>query len=146
MGCGMWDPSQSFNLGHVTLKPLPLYGGTFQVCSGKFSFPSAFSPSNLGRQLIRRLLTRDVSSRLSSSGVRADKWFTGVDWEATIRKECPPPSSIRVKGRTDVSYFDTEWLELEAHHFSSSPPCNSSPPNDDADGGVQKHRDDWTDF
>lgn len=67
--------------------PLGIYE---KILNGKFSFPNHID--FVAKDLIRRLLTSDLSNRLGNlkegaRGVRSHRWFEGVDWGMVIRKE-----------------------------------------------------------
>ncbi|GAA5958760.1 hypothetical protein JCM3765_006027 [Sporobolomyces pararoseus] len=71
--------------------PLEIYE---KILAGKFSVPPHIDP--VAKDLIRRLLTADLTKRLGNlSGgaqdVKAHRWFEGVDWDAVKRKEIRAP-------------------------------------------------------
>ncbi|GAA5913063.1 uncharacterized protein JCM6883_000505 [Sporobolomyces salmoneus] len=71
--------------------PLEIYE---KILAGKFKVPPHVDP--VARDLIRRLLTADLTKRLGNlSGgakdVKAHRWFEGVDWDAVTRKEIMAP-------------------------------------------------------
>ncbi|GAA5872882.1 hypothetical protein JCM16303_006864 [Sporobolomyces ruberrimus] len=71
--------------------PLEIYE---KILAGKFSVPPHIDP--VAKDLIRRLLTADLTKRLGNlSGgaqdVKAHQWFEGVDWDAVQRKEIRAP-------------------------------------------------------
>lgn len=73
--------------------PLGIYE---KILNGKFSFPPHID--FVAKDLIKRLLTADLSKRLGNlkagtEDIKNHRWFDGVDWEAVKRKEirvsCP---------------------------------------------------------
>ncbi|GAA6063530.1 hypothetical protein JCM10212_006703 [Sporobolomyces blumeae] len=71
--------------------PLEIYE---KILTGKFQGPNHVDP--VAKDLIRRLLTADLTKRLGNlSGgaedVKMHRWFEGVDWEAVRRKEIRAP-------------------------------------------------------
>lgn len=76
--------------------PLEIYE---KILQGKFAVPAHIDP--VAKDLIRRLLTADLTQRLGNlkNGARDvmnHPWFEGVDWAAVERKE------IRVSRLCDV--------------------------------------------
>jgi len=67
--------------------------------------------SQEARALLTGLLERNPDKRMQDAKViKAHPYFKGVDWEAIERKEVPPPFVPNVKGKTDTSQVDVEFL------------------------------------
>ncbi|GAA6005845.1 hypothetical protein JCM11491_004031 [Sporobolomyces phaffii] len=86
--------------------PLEIYE---KILAGKFSVPPHIDP--VARDLIRRLLTADLTKRLGNlSGgaqdVKAHRWFEGVDWDAVKRKEIRAPIIPETQIPGDSSNFE----------------------------------------
>ena len=66
--------------------PLEIYE---KILTGKFAFPPHVD--FVAKDLIRRLLTADLSKRLGNlkdgaSDIKNHRWFEGVDWDLVERK------------------------------------------------------------
>ncbi|KAI8927990.1 hypothetical protein BC831DRAFT_450572 [Entophlyctis helioformis] len=64
--------------------------------------------------LLQKLLTKDPARRLGGGkndamDVKQHPFFAGVDWDAMLRLEIPPPFRPTVKSPTDTSNFDEEF-------------------------------------
>ncbi|GAA5878131.1 hypothetical protein JCM1840_002251 [Sporobolomyces johnsonii] len=71
--------------------PLEIYE---KILTGKFGVPHHIDP--VAKDLIRRLLTADLTKRLGNlkngaQDVKNHQWFEGVDWDAVKRKEIRAP-------------------------------------------------------
>lgn len=67
--------------------PLGIYE---KILNGKFGFPPHID--FVAKDLIKRLLTADLSKRLGNlhdgaDGIKNHRWFEGVDWTAVERKQ-----------------------------------------------------------
>ncbi|KAJ1548811.1 Serine/threonine kinase [Cladochytrium tenue] len=79
-------------------------------------------PSNMPKDtltLLQGLLKRDPTRRLGGGRLDAEEvkrhpYFAGVDWDAFMRKEVPPPWKPTIKSPTDVSNFDAEFTKERA--------------------------------
>jgi len=75
-------------------------------------FPSSFSPSV--KDLLNRLFEKDPTKRLGVNGakdVKSHPWFTGLKWEALLKKEIRPPFIPKLSGELDLSNFDPEFTD-----------------------------------
>ncbi|GAA5986373.1 hypothetical protein JCM11641_005359 [Rhodosporidiobolus odoratus] len=86
--------------------PLEIYE---KILQGRFGMPAHIDP--LARDLIRRLLTADLSKRLGNlkggaQDVKSHPWFEGVDWEAVERKEIRAPIIPLTSVPGDCSNFE----------------------------------------
>ncbi|GAA5935726.1 cAMP-dependent protein kinase [Sporobolomyces koalae] len=86
--------------------PLEIYE---KILAGKFSVPPFIDP--VAKDLIRRLLTADLTKRLGNlSGgaqdVKAHPWFEGVDWIAVSKKHIRAPIIPETHIPGDSSNFE----------------------------------------
>ncbi|GAA5852113.1 hypothetical protein JCM8547_000161 [Rhodosporidiobolus lusitaniae] len=86
--------------------PLEIYE---RILQGRFGVPAHIDP--LAKDLIRRLLTADLSKRLGNlkggaADVRNHPWFEGVDWAAVERKEIRAPIIPLTSIPGDCSNFE----------------------------------------
>ncbi|GAA6016733.1 hypothetical protein JCM10207_000163 [Rhodosporidiobolus poonsookiae] len=86
--------------------PLEIYE---KILQGRFGVPAHVDP--LAKDLIRRLLTADLSKRLGNlkggaQDVKNHPWFEGVDWSAVSRKEIRAPIIPLTAIPGDVSNFE----------------------------------------
>ncbi|GAA5831550.1 hypothetical protein JCM11251_000745 [Rhodosporidiobolus azoricus] len=86
--------------------PLEIYE---KILQGRFGVPSHVDP--LAKDLIRRLLTADLSKRLGNlkggaQDVKTHPWFEGVDWAAVERKEIRAPIIPHTSIPGDCSNFE----------------------------------------
>jgi len=80
-----------------------------KIMNDKLVFPPHVSPE--ARSLLTALLERNPDKRLQDPKIiKAHPYFKGLDWEKVVRKECNPPFVPNVKGKTDVSQVDDEFL------------------------------------
>uniref|UniRef100_A0A3P8WG88 protein kinase C n=1 Tax=Cynoglossus semilaevis TaxID=244447 RepID=A0A3P8WG88_CYNSE len=82
------------------------------IVNDEVRYPRFLSTEAIG--IMRRLLRRNPERRLGSGekdaeDVKKQPFFRGVDWEALLRKKVTPPFVPTIKGRNDVSNFDTEF-------------------------------------
>ncbi|KAJ2787792.1 cAMP-dependent protein kinase catalytic subunit [Coemansia interrupta] len=80
-----------------------------KILGGKLVFPAFFSPA--AKDLIRRLLTADVSKRLGNlqgegEDVKAHAWFSMIDWQVLVQKRIPPPIVPPHRHPGDTCNFD----------------------------------------
>ena len=84
--------------------------GIYQkILLGKVEFPRHFDAQ--AKDLIRKLINLDLSKRIGTLKGRAydiqkHKWFKGIDWEAMLRKEIPPPIVPEVRHPADTRNFE----------------------------------------
>ncbi|KAM0787192.1 hypothetical protein ACM66B_006435 [Microbotryomycetes sp. NB124-2] len=86
--------------------PLEIYE---RILHNRFSFPPHVD--SVGRDLIRRLLTADLTKRLGNlkhgaRDVKYHHWFEGVDWAAVEHKRIRAPIIPVAAGAGDVSNFE----------------------------------------
>ncbi|GAA6030574.1 hypothetical protein JCM8097_006215 [Rhodosporidiobolus ruineniae] len=86
--------------------PLEIYE---KILQGRFGVPAHVDP--LAKDLIRRLLTADLSKRLGNlkggaQDVKNHPWFEGVDWAAVERKEIRAPIIPHTSIPGDCSNFE----------------------------------------
>lgn len=103
----------------------PFYTNTREELFDKIKFgtpkyPSKMSPS--AKDLLTGLFNKDPEQRLGSgsSGARSIKahpWFSGINWDAFLRREVKPPFVPVIKGELDVSNFDTEFTETNIESY-----------------------------
>lgn len=87
-------------------------------------------PSHMGasaKSLCQGLLLRDPSRRLgreSEEEVKAHEFWCKLDWDAVFQRRIAPPFKPDVSSRSDVKYFEKEFVELPAinSEFNSSMP------------------------
>ncbi|KAI5076604.1 hypothetical protein GOP47_0008669 [Adiantum capillus-veneris] len=90
--------------------------GTYQkILAGKLVFPPHFSRS--AKDLIRKLLTADLSKRLGclkggADDIKNHSWFANVDWDNVLKKRESPPIRPKVAGPDDTSNFE-DYSSLE---------------------------------
>jgi len=80
-----------------------------QIMSGKVSFPPHVDP--IAKDLIRRLLTADLSKRLGNlrngaTDVKRHPWFEGVSWGSVTRREIGAPIIPRAASAGDTIHFE----------------------------------------
>ncbi|KAJ3386805.1 Serine/threonine kinase [Lobulomyces angularis] len=79
-------------------------------------------PPNLPREtfaILNQLLNRNPARRLGGGKMDAEEvkkhpYFNGVDWNAILSKQIPPPWKPTIKSPTDVSNFDSEFTKEKA--------------------------------
>lgn len=82
------------------------------ILKGKLNLPAYLTAE--ARDLIRRLMKRQVSQRLGSgpadgAEIRAHPFFKNVNWEDVIARRLDPPIKPILKSDDDVSQFDTKF-------------------------------------
>ncbi|ODV59242.1 serine/threonine protein kinase SCH9, partial [Ascoidea rubescens DSM 1968] len=97
----------------------PFYAETNQqmyknIAYGRVRFPrGALSPE--GRQFVKGLLNRNPVNRLGSNGdvaeLKAQPFFSDIDWNLLVQKKIPPPYKPPLRNETDVSNFDPEFTQ-----------------------------------
>ena len=84
-----------------------------RILRGKFNMPNFVTRD--AADLIRRLLRKPVDRRLGSvngaADVKAHAFFRGVDWDAVVNKEVPPPwvPVLQSEDDADTSQFDPKF-------------------------------------
>jgi len=80
-----------------------------KIMNDKLVFPPQVPQD--ARGLLSALLDRSPEKRLQDpKAIKAHPYFKGVDWEKIVRKEVDPPFVPDVKGKTDTSQVDREFL------------------------------------
>ena len=77
---------------------------------GSIKYPDYFTPS--AKDLLNGLFLKNPEKRLGSGpdgikNIKTHLWFSGVNYDAFLRKEVKPPFIPVIKGEFDVSNFDT---------------------------------------
>jgi len=90
---------------------------------GLIKFPSNFSPSL--KDLLQGLFQKDPQQRLGggaegAKAIKSHPWFSGVDWNAYLRKEVRAPFIPVIRDELDVSNFDPEFTETAIESYKSS--------------------------
>ncbi|KAL8283526.1 hypothetical protein RQP46_005629 [Phenoliferia psychrophenolica] len=86
--------------------PLEIYE---KILTGKFAFPPHVD--FVAKDLIRRLLTADLSKRLGNlkdgaEDIKNHRWFEGVDWDLVERKAIKAPIIPQTSTPGDTSNFE----------------------------------------
>ncbi|XP_062540348.1 ribosomal protein S6 kinase beta-1-like [Armigeres subalbatus] len=84
------------------------------ILKGRLNIPAFLS--NESRDLIRRLLKRQISMRLGSGSmdgiaVRKHPFFKNVDWDDVLARRVDPPIKPFLQGEDDVSQFDSKFTK-----------------------------------
>ncbi|XP_058124361.1 ribosomal protein S6 kinase beta-2 [Anopheles ziemanni] len=84
------------------------------ILKDKLNIPGYLTPDS--RDLIRRLMKRQVSQRLGSGptdgqAVRAHPFFKNVNWEDVVARRLEPPIKPVLASEDDVSQFDTKFTK-----------------------------------
>jgi len=87
---------------------------------GTIKYPETFSASV--KDLLNGLFNKDPDKRLGSgpegaTKIRNHPWFSGVNYDAYLRKEIKPPFTPVIKGEFDVSNFDPEFTETAVESY-----------------------------
>lgn len=81
-----------------------------RVLKGKISFPSKFDKT--GRDMVRKLLTADVSKRLVDPvDIRKHTFLEGINFDAVFERRAIPPHKPTIGEAGDCHYFD-EYPDL----------------------------------
>lgn len=80
-----------------------------KILTGKFTFPSYFSTA--ARDLIKRLLTADLTRRLGTlvggvGDVKGHPWFRGINWEVISKRSKKAPILPTILSNDDTQNFD----------------------------------------
>ena len=76
-----------------------------RVQKGKFSFNKKFD--NEVKDLVKKLLTADVSKRLTSpTEIRAHPWFADIQFDRVASRRMVPPHVPSIGEPGDTHYFD----------------------------------------
>lgn len=84
------------------------------ILRGKLNLPAYLTPD--ARDLIRRLMKRQVSLRLGSDSydgqaVRSHPFFKFVNWDDVLARRLDPPIKPVLRSDDDVSQFDTKFTK-----------------------------------
>uniref|UniRef100_A0A182RU24 Ribosomal protein S6 kinase n=1 Tax=Anopheles funestus TaxID=62324 RepID=A0A182RU24_ANOFN len=84
------------------------------ILKDKLNIPGYLTPDS--RDLIRRLMKRQVSQRLGSGptdgqAVRAHPFFKNVNWDDVVKRRLDPPIKPVLASEDDVSQFDTKFTK-----------------------------------
>ncbi|XP_070492020.1 ribosomal protein S6 kinase beta-2 [Chironomus tepperi] len=84
------------------------------ILKGKLNLPAYLTPD--ARDLIRRLMKRQVSQRLGSGAgdgleVRSHPFFKNVNWKDVFERRLEPPIKPVLRSEDDVSQFDTKFTK-----------------------------------
>jgi len=80
-----------------------------KIMNDKLTFPPHVSPE--ARSLLTGLLERIPEKRISDPAlIKKHPYFKGLDWDKIVRKEVEPPFIPNVKGKSDTSQVDQEFL------------------------------------
>uniref|UniRef100_A0A8D8VED7 Ribosomal protein S6 kinase n=1 Tax=Cacopsylla melanoneura TaxID=428564 RepID=A0A8D8VED7_9HEMI len=83
-----------------------------KILRGKLILPPYLTPD--ARELIRKLLKRQVGQRLGSTpndgeAVRVHPFFRSINWGDVLSRKLEPPFKPSLTGEDDVSQFDTKF-------------------------------------
>lgn len=81
-----------------------------KILEGKIDWPKSGMDAN-AKDLIKKLLSRDVTSRLGSlkqgvADVKQHRWFRGVDWDAVLQRKLVPGIVPTVDHAGDTRNFE----------------------------------------
>lgn len=84
------------------------------ILKGKLNIPAYLATDS--RDLIRRLMKRQVSQRLGSGpndgqAVRGHPFFKNVNWDDVLARRLDPPIKPVLRSEDDVSQFDTKFTK-----------------------------------
>lgn len=84
------------------------------ILKGKLNIPAYLAADS--RDLIRRLMKRQVSQRLGSGpsdgqAVRSHSFFKNVNWDDVLARRLDPPIKPLLRSEDDVSQFDTKFTK-----------------------------------
>lgn len=84
------------------------------ILKGKLNIPAYLAADS--RDLIRRLMKRQVSQRLGSGpsdgqAVRSHSFFKNVNWDDVLARRLDPPIKPVLRSEDDVSQFDTKFTK-----------------------------------
>ncbi|KAJ1531879.1 hypothetical protein ONE63_000527 [Megalurothrips usitatus] len=85
-----------------------------KILKGKLNLPPYLTPD--ARDLIRKLLKRQVSQRLGTAstdgeGIRAHNFFKHICWGDVLSRKLEPPFKPSLSGEDDVSQFDIKFTK-----------------------------------
>eukprot|EP00386_Alphamonas_edax_P010601 GDKI01034087.1.p1 GENE.GDKI01034087.1~~GDKI01034087.1.p1 ORF type:complete len:404 (+),score=80.12 GDKI01034087.1:130-1212(+) len=85
------------------------------IRQGELKYPSFISPA--AKSLLQGLFQRDPDLRLGggprdAEEVKCHPFFASVDWDLLYQKRVQPPFRPNVASKTDVQYFDKEFVSM----------------------------------
>ncbi|XP_047480804.1 ribosomal protein S6 kinase beta-1-like [Penaeus chinensis] len=85
-----------------------------KILKGKLNLPPYLTPD--ARDLIRKLLKRQVSQRLGSGSddgepIKRHLYFKHINWDDVINRKLDPPFKPVLSGDDDVSQFDSKFTK-----------------------------------
>ncbi len=110
------------------------------IKSGPLKFPKRIQLSDEAKDVIKKLLERDVNKRLGNKGINEIKehpFFKDIDFDLIVQKKIPAPYIPNINDKTDVQYFDEE--------FTSEEPSNTYIPQKNLDI-INANQDKFKDF
>lgn len=123
LGHGHNRPADWWSLGILLYEMLfgvpPFYSSNVQNMYKKIvREPVAFRPdiqiSDLGKDLINKLLAKDQSARLGSQAdsleVLSHPWFADLDWSKLLQRKLEAPFKPKVDGDEWMQNFDKEFI------------------------------------
>lgn len=105
-------------VGHPPFQAKSRYELQKKIVSSKLKYPTFLSSSCVN--LLKGLMERNVTKRLTIEKVKQHVWFRSIDWNRVLAKEIEPPIRPHIQcGPWDVSNFDEE---LTTQSPRDSPP------------------------
>ena len=98
------------------------------IKTGPLKFPKKVTLSEDAKDLIKKLLDRNVKTRLGSNKgieeIKAHPFFSTLDFNMILQKKLPAPFIPAIKDDTDVQYFDEEFTSENTDIMSYIPQKN----------------------
>ena len=82
------------------------------IKSAPLKFPNRIILSDNAKDIIKKLLNRNVKKRLGNNGIKEIKehpFFKDIDFNLIEQKKIPAPFVPKLNEKTDVQYFDEEF-------------------------------------
>ena len=82
------------------------------IKSGPLKFPKRITLSDEAKDIIKKLLERNVKKRLGYNGIKEIKehpFFKDIDFNLIEQKKIPAPFVPKINDKMDVTYFDEEF-------------------------------------
>ena len=82
------------------------------IKSGPLKFPKRITLSDEAKDIIKKLLERNVKKRLGYNGIKEIKehpFFKDIDFNLIEQKKIPAPFIPKINDKMDVTYFDEEF-------------------------------------
>lgn len=98
-----------------------------KILKAPLVFPERPVVSKEAKDMIRRLLVRDPTKRITSEELKKHAFFKSIDWDKLERKEVTPPFVPMCSSSDDVRYFDVAFTR-EVPRLPSGRPL---PPSED---------------